>query len=131
MTKRWKLGGPPPSLTLPLKGGGDRPVPPSLKGGGDRLGTLSRFVIAFLATTVALVGCGAPIQPGGSSSAVQQASGPKTLRMAMHTSNEPVGSVATWGAPTSVSSNDMNFVYHAGLTTTLPSEQTVPWLAQK
>jgi peptide/nickel transport system substrate-binding protein len=51
--------------------------------------------------------------------------------MAMHTSNEPVGSVATWGAPTSVSSNDMNFVYHAGLTTTLPSEQTVPWIAQK
>jgi len=51
--------------------------------------------------------------------------------MAMHTSNEPVGSLATWGAPTTVSSNDMNFIFHAGLTTTQPSETTVPWIARK
>ncbi len=77
-----------------------------------------------------LLACAAP-GPGGSSGAGPQTAGPKTLRMAMHTSNEPVGSLAGWGSSTTVSSNDMNFVFHAGLTTTQPSEQTVPWIARK
>ena len=93
-------------------------------------GRWSRFTPLGLAAWL-VVACAAPGQSGGTSGSASQTSGPKTLRLAMHTSNEPVGSLAGWGASTTVSSNDMNFVFHAGLTTTEPSERTVPWIARK
>ncbi len=90
--------------------------------GGSILNRLR--LMPFVIAASLLLACAAP-GPGGSSSAGPQTTGPKTLRMAMHTSNEPVGSLAGWGSSTAVSSNDMNFVFHAGLTTPQPSEQTV------
>src|SRR6266511_4406211 len=89
------------------------------------------MTIALVVLSVALGACAPPGGGSAGTSSGSQSTGPQTLRMAMHTSNEPVGALASWGANTTVSSNDMNFIFHAGLTMTEPSETTVPWIARK
>jgi peptide/nickel transport system substrate-binding protein len=86
---------------------------------------------------VLLAAC-APAQPGASTTAPNpsapeqsQSRGPKTLRVGIHLSNEPREGIAAWGVVTGVSANDMNFVYHAGLTIQDPAGNIQPWVAQR
>ena len=95
----------------------------------------SRLAI-LVATALVLLACapsppGVPSSPASADSANSPSRGPKTLRIGIHLSNEPREGIAGWGAATNVSANDMNFIYHAGLTIQDPSGEVLPWVAQR
>lgn len=84
---------------------------------------------AALSLSLLLTACAEPAPTGSGQAGGERARAPKTLRIGM--GNEPTGTLAGWGHATGVGTNDMNFIFHAGLTLYDPASNNVPWIARK